>query len=219
MWLLLSVCAQGGCTVQPDPDAGFVKGVSEGSDTPCESQPRPLGWEQVSPLGFAPSSLRPLLEGLRMETVQWANGKRTELVLELTDLRVSYVDQRAAAGHTAASYGDSCSDYVRIEATLYIDTGDGELSNVERPITLRATSSEEAFGSVLLEPGSFEGSFAPLPLSATCLRSLRLKLLMSESGPAGSLTQEHSAGRCEDANLTIRKQLLVGHWGIRWQSY
>jgi len=215
--LLLSGCLRSGYDELND--AGYLPPLVNKTDMPCQTDNRPLGWDAETRLGFTASELRPFVDGFHAQTLGWSSGKRAGIELSLFDLSPLFVTERPSAGYAPDSFGRTCSDHIRIDATALLGTTDGALFDVERPISLRAYGNEEAFGELFLEPGTFEGDFAPAVVANTCFRRLHVKVLLTPGGFSGSLTQQHSTGSCEEGDLMIRKELMVGHWGMRWQSY
>src|SRR5688500_3495105 len=197
MSLWLSGCLQEGCSASLAPDAGYLPGVSDVTDTPCQSQRRALSWSEQTPLGFPTSRLRSILDGLHTQNVSWTDNSHGAIETSLLDMRAWFVDEKTSPGFAAGSNTTLCSDYVQVEATLLLSTTDGVLVNVERPIKLRAYSGEEAFGELALEAFTFEGSFQPATVAGSCFRRLLVKVLFTEGSFAGSFTQEYSRGNCE----------------------
>lgn len=113
-WMLLSAC-------DPNKD-----GLDEGPS--CEETPSEVALDEVTPLGFAASSVLARLPATETVPLIWATGEQTELSLAFRPADVAqYIDSEAVypEGGTVPAIGIICDDYVQVAVQFDLATVDG----------------------------------------------------------------------------------------------
>jgi hypothetical protein len=204
-----------GVTQNPDDSSGGTdtgnphddRGVETGGDS-CDEAARPLGLDQVTPIGVSAAELLSWVGGTHTETLAWQDSAsfgpehgRSEITIEVEPLGARFIDRSPKQSSGGAGTltiaeialigGDPCADSIALDVRLRLSTAGGALNETVET-TLQARARDYATGHLMLPTDMLTGSFeaqvsVPDGSVARGAPRLQLDLGLSQYGDRGQL--------------------------------
>jgi hypothetical protein len=206
-------------------DAGPVSdsaGGSASNSAACLEESTPLAPDDETELGVTASELAAFIAGQHVAELHWNHLADSRLTLKVSPRAASYVHARFRSQQEIASHlrtpTQQCSDYIRIQAALEIESADGRLAEALPRVDLLAYSPYEVRGVLEIEADALSGDYTPASGSQRCFVALRLRILLERTGTSGSITELLGPGVCSQQGGPLTS-FAGGGWGTRWQNY
>lgn len=227
-WLVLGMWLTG-CGGWPYGDPSALEGTRplaaeleleqpEPGPATCSQERLPVALDAETALGTAADVVR-WVEGFHTGNLVWsANGNRTQITIDVWDVRAFSVSARRRGNSNNVSNSDvRCASYLELVVQAELASGDGRIFHGSE-LTLRVYGGIEAFATLYIAWDVLGDAYRAPNVTGRCFQGLHVKLLLGDSGFSGSLSHDFTQGHC-DTTSDVHVSAPAGHWGPRWQSY
>jgi hypothetical protein len=188
------------------------RGTGTAGGNGCLEEPRELGLDELSQLGFSAREAMSAALGTRTVPLVWQAGDASfsfgpemgpatlGLTLSSSATSARFVHYARDSGSNEQSAIGCPPDDVQIAVKVVIETSGGALSE-EFPAALRAVSVASSKFAVELPLGALNGSFVVTPASGFSTRTLAISVELDAEGLRGAVTGllEQSSGAVASA--------------------
>jgi len=219
--IMLLLVALSGCQALDAATAPGGSGSASGT-AGCLEESTPLTGDQPTKLGVTTAELLALAAGEHSSPLRWNHAASSRLLLTVGPRAAAYVhsrfDPQGELAPNLRTPTQQCSDYVRITASVDVQSADGRLAELIERVDLIAYSPYELRATLQIDADALAGGYEPLAGSQHCFVALRIKVLIERTGSSGSITELFGATTCERPAGALTP-FASGGWGGRWQNY